>query len=233
MTPHGRILLIDTATRRALVALAGADGALVASDAWDSAHRHGEELLPRVDQLLSTTATPRSDLVGVAVGTGPGSFTGLRIGMAMAKTLCHSLRLPIVGVPTMEALACAVGDGQLAVVLPAGVGDRYAARYRVANGRASVLLPPTLTPAAQVEGLRQPDDRTVAVDLDEPEVSADAIALGRHAQAGLAQVMATMAASRLAAGESADLAALVPEYVALPRGVPAAAQESAWSPDLR
>jgi tRNA threonylcarbamoyladenosine biosynthesis protein TsaB len=241
MTPTARILLIETATSRALVALAAASGEVIAADGWHSGHRHGEELLPRLDRLLSASATSRGDLAGVAVGVGPGSFTGLRIGMATAKTICHSLRLPITGLPTMEMLAHAASgepdggpaDGTIAVVLPAGVGDRYVARYAVSGSELTELLPPTLTPAADVAELAQAGDTLIAVDVAEPEASAQAVARGERAQSGLAGVMAAAAAPRLARGESADLAALVPHYVALPRGVAASAAGLQWSPDLR
>ncbi|HEY7599882.1 MAG TPA: tRNA (adenosine(37)-N6)-threonylcarbamoyltransferase complex dimerization subunit type 1 TsaB, partial [Candidatus Limnocylindrales bacterium] len=114
-------LLIETATSQALVGLADADGALVGSEAWHSSHRHGEELLARLDALLVAAAIGRRDLGGVAVGTGPGSFTGLRIGLATAKTIAFSLGVPIVGLPTMASLALSAGDGEWSVALPAGV----------------------------------------------------------------------------------------------------------------
>jgi tRNA threonylcarbamoyladenosine biosynthesis protein TsaB len=233
MTAGRPLLLIDTATRRAVVGIAAADGTLLAEDAWESGHRHGEELLPRLQRVLEGSGMSVAELGGVAVGSGPGSFTGLRIGMATAKTICYSLRLPVVGLPTMELLARAGADRHVAVVLPAGVGDRYVARYSVADGVVTELLAPTLTPAAQVSGLVGTQDGLVAVDLEVPEVSAEALELGRRAQVGLAGVMAAEAARRLVAGESADLASLVPHYVALPRGVPAPLEEAAWSPDLR
>ncbi|HEY7598960.1 MAG TPA: hypothetical protein VH741_03455, partial [Candidatus Limnocylindrales bacterium] len=70
-------------------------------------------------------------------------------------------------------------------------------------------------------------------DLLAEDVPAAALELGRRAQAGLAGVLATAAARELGQGRSVDIARLVPEYVALPRGVPAASAEMAWSPDLR
>ena len=235
----GPLLLIETATRHAVVALADPNGTLVEAEQWQSAHRHGEELLPRLDRLLADSGTPRSALAAVVVGTGPGSFTGLRIGLATAKTIAYSLELPIVGLPTMQLLARAAANadqasaGRLAIVLPAGVGDRYVARYEVDTVTVLELDPPTLVPAAQIRARQTAGDRLVTVDLPPTEAAADADELGRRAQAGLAAALAGEGARALAAGKSADVAALVPQYVALPRGVPAANVEMAWSPDLR
>lgn len=244
MTRAGRLLLIETATSQALVGLADTDGRIVAGDAWQSGHRPGEQLLPRLDQLLSGSGIARADLAGVAVGTGPGSFTGLRIGMATAKTICHGLGLPIIGLPTMALLGAAGateageaggagGARMVAVVLPAGVGDRYVARYSVSGGDAHEVLAPTLTAAKMVAELVHDGDDLVAVDIAEPEAPPQSLELGRRAQAGMMALMAAHAARRLADGESADLASLVPQYVALPRGVADPTHETAWSPDLR
>ena len=101
------ILVLDTATRMPCVAIAGADGALIAERQWKSLHRHGEELLERVDAVLTEAGIDRLALDGVIVGTGPGSFTGLRIGLATAKTIAYSLAIPLVGISSTLALALA------------------------------------------------------------------------------------------------------------------------------
>src|SRR4051812_35881889 len=121
------ILVLDTATRTPVVALAQRDGRLIGERRWQSHHRHGEELLQRLDDLLKEAAVSRADLTAVVVGTGPGSFTGLRIGLATAKTIAYSLRIPIVGVSSTQSLAAAValGDEPQSVTLPAGASDRY------------------------------------------------------------------------------------------------------------
>ena len=126
------ILVIDTATRRPLVALADDDGALRAQRQWHSHHRHGEELLQHVDELLAEAGVARHELTGVVVGTGPGSFTGLRIGLATAKTIAYSLNVPIAGYSSTLALAAAATrDGDVTITLPAGAADRYVHRIRV------------------------------------------------------------------------------------------------------
>src|SRR5690349_23867966 len=94
------VLVIDTATTRAVVALGNADGTMLAERSWIAGYRHGEELLPRIEGLLADEATGLHAIVGIVVGTGPGAFTGLRVGIATAKALAHARGIPIVGVAT-------------------------------------------------------------------------------------------------------------------------------------
>src|SRR3954466_5149803 len=120
------ILILDTSTRMPVVGLAEPSGALVGERRWQSHHRHGEELLQRIDELLREASVSRTDLTAVIVGTGPGSFTGLRIGLATAKTIAYSLEIPIVGVSSTLALAAAAAvraddeAEEITVTLPAG-----------------------------------------------------------------------------------------------------------------
>ncbi|HEY5488654.1 MAG TPA: tRNA (adenosine(37)-N6)-threonylcarbamoyltransferase complex dimerization subunit type 1 TsaB [Candidatus Limnocylindrales bacterium] len=220
------ILVLDTATRTPAVALARSDGALVGQRQWLSHHRHGEELLQRVDELLAEAGVARRDLSGVVVGTGPGSFTGLRIGLATAKTVAYSLDIPIVGVSSTLALAAATtDDGEVSVTLPAGASDRYVHRVRVVGGEPVEMAAPELVAGMTVSATG------VAVDIDSaPE---GALTAGENAVKGLAAAMARLGARRLADGQADDVAAIVPAYVALPRGIARATVEMAWSPDLR
>jgi tRNA threonylcarbamoyladenosine biosynthesis protein TsaB len=237
MNTAGPILALDTATRTPVVALADAGGAVVGERRWLSRHRHGEELLQRLDELLVEAGVPRVDLAAVVVGTGPGSFTGLRIGLATAKVVAYSLRIPIAGVSTAHALALAAVAGsapaELAVSLPAGAADRYVCRLRVNASTVDELAPPRLVADGADFAQQTANSQLVAVDLDAPDVGGEAIERGQRALEGLASALASLGARRLAAQGSDDVATLVPAYVALPRGIEAAAQEMQWSPDLR
>jgi len=223
----GRILVIDTATTRAVIALGGPDGTLVEERGWVAGYRHGEELLGRIETLLADMGQAPAALGGIVVGTGPGAFTGLRVGIATAKGLAHALRLPIAGVPTggalLEAAAAAVAAGGIALdrvafvlLQPAGMSDRVLSR----PGVAPLILPGGMHPELG------PDERLVAVDLD-GRAPVEASALGAQAHDGLAAALLAAGAARFAAGDPDDLAQLVPEYVTLPRGVRTALPDSA------
>ena len=105
------LLALDTATPAVTVALADGDRVLAERTTVD-ARRHGELLAPAVEAVLRDAGVGRTRLDRVAVGVGPGPFTGLRVGLVTARTLGAALRLPVVGVCTLDVLALmAVDDG--------------------------------------------------------------------------------------------------------------------------
>lgn len=115
------ILAVDTSTQ--MVGLALFDGnQIVGEMCWQSQNHHTVELAPALDQLLVRCGILPSDLNGIAVALGPGSFTSLRIGLAFVKGLSLALHIPIVGIPTLDILAFAqpARDIPMAVVLHAG-----------------------------------------------------------------------------------------------------------------
>jgi tRNA threonylcarbamoyl adenosine modification protein YeaZ len=219
------ILAIDTATSRVVVALGSPDGDAIGMSYWAAGQRHGEQLLPSIGRLLGENNIRRSRLVAIVVGTGPGAFTGLRVGLSTAKGLAHGLGIPIVGIATTDALRAAAAfvlglpAERLVVLQPAGPSDRV----MTTHGE-----PPRRLPGGTEPDLRD-GDVLVAVDLPD-RAPADAIARGEAAHERLADELLRLGAARLAAGDVDDLAGLVPEYVTLPRGVTTApAGEVAWS----
>ena len=96
------ILGIETSTRAAGVALIS-DEKILAEISQESKLYHSENLLPQIEQVMRIANVEKVD--GVAVSIGPGSFTGLRIGLAAAKALSYAWQIPIIGVPTLHALA--------------------------------------------------------------------------------------------------------------------------------
>lgn len=217
---EGTILAFDTATSAVSVALGTADGRPLAMTAWPAGHRHGEQLLPSIERLLAEAGVARGQLRGIVVGTGPGAFTGLRVGLATAKAMAHGLGCAIAGVATSAALIAAAGGEpeRVVLLLPAGPSDRIVARH----GEAARLLPGGTEPELRA------GDELVAVDLA-GRAPGDALARGERAREGLGRELLRLGATRLRAGGD-DLATLVPEYVTLPRGVAArVAGEVAWS----
>jgi tRNA threonylcarbamoyl adenosine modification protein YeaZ len=149
----GSLLAIDTATSRVVVARGALDGTLEDAAGWEAGYRHGEALLPTIERLLAP-AGGRAAIGAIVVGTGPGAFTGLRVGIATAKGLAHGLGCPIVGVPSGLALLAAL-PGAGALLLPAGPSDRVLVRA----GEPSRLLPGGAKPELR------PGEMLVAVDL--------------------------------------------------------------------
>ena len=215
------LLVIDSATSTVVVAAAALDGSLLGVSTWAAGRTHGAQLLPAIGRLIGENNLRRSRIAGVIVGTGPGAFTGLRVGIATAKALAHELGVPIVGVSTGSALLAASGAGERAVLLvPAGPNDRHVVRH----GGAPVLLPGGVDPELA------PDEVLVALDLAE-RAPADASERGERAREAFPAALARLGAARLAASDEDDLARLVPEYVSLPRGVAVESGEVAWSRD--
>ncbi len=106
------VLGIETATSVCGASVV-ANGSVVSEEWLDERFIHAEKLLPMVDTVMRRAGCALADLAGVAVSIGPGSFTGLRIGLSVAKGLVYGQGLPLVAVPTLEALASrAAGAGE-------------------------------------------------------------------------------------------------------------------------
>jgi tRNA threonylcarbamoyladenosine biosynthesis protein TsaB len=115
------ILAIDTATR--WLGLALHDGtAVLAEIGWRCLNNHTIELTPAINDLLKRNQLSSSDLGSIAVAIGPGSYTGLRVGLAVAKGLSLANQIPLIGVQTLDIVAAAYGPdtGELVVVAEAG-----------------------------------------------------------------------------------------------------------------
>ena len=131
----GLLLAVDTSTKTASVALY--DGSSVRAEmTWESPRRHTIELAPQVVFMLNRLKTDASALIGLAVAIGPGSFTGLRIGMALVKGLALARSIPLGGIPTLDIAAYSLSRrrGTLYATLQAGRGRICVAPYRWRRG---------------------------------------------------------------------------------------------------
>ncbi len=184
------VLAIDTCLPACSVALAR-DGEILGWLSEPTARRHQERLAPMTRDLIATAGLDFAALDRIGVTVGPGSFTGLRVGLAFAKGLAFALGRPCVGVGTLEALAASVeGDGRKAAVIDAGRGrvymqlfdgaislsgpdilpletavarliELYASAEVILTGPGAALLAGAL-PGAIVRPLTAPDPRAVA-----------------------------------------------------------------------
>lgn len=98
------VLAIDTSTLISSIAIA-VPGRILAELTLDTGKTHSEQLMPYIASILQQTNLTPATLQAVAVSIGPGSFTGLRIGLATAKALSYALKIPLLGIPTLTALA--------------------------------------------------------------------------------------------------------------------------------
>ncbi|MDP9444158.1 MAG: tRNA (adenosine(37)-N6)-threonylcarbamoyltransferase complex dimerization subunit type 1 TsaB, partial [Actinomycetota bacterium] len=123
------LLAFDTATPAVTVALHDGRRPLAERTTVD-ARRHGELLAPTIAMVLEEASATRQDVTGVAVGVGPGPFTGLRVGLVTARTLAAVLAVPAYGVCTLDVLAGeAAVDGPFLVATDARRSEVYWARY--------------------------------------------------------------------------------------------------------
>ncbi len=183
------LLAFDTASPTVTVAVH--DGTDVVAEATaGTGMRHGEQLAPLIAQVLAEAGTTPAGLTAIAVGVGPGPFTGLRVGLVTARTMAHVLGIPVHGVCSLDALALeAVETGEVegafVVATDARRKEVYLASYDAGGARASepvVDRPATLATSAPVvgEGARlYPDAFPDACGPERP--SAGWLARGVHA----------------------------------------------------
>ncbi len=215
------ILAIDTSTLVSSVALAQPDR-LLAEVTVQTKKTHSEHLMPHIADLLDKASQQRSDLTAVAVSIGPGSFTGLRIGLATAKALAYSLRLPLLGIPTMAALAfgCYAPGVTLVPMLDAQKNNVYFALYTWRSDGFHELTPPAVS-AADSLLLNLSQRETAVVLLGEGAVMfqeqarqyANLHLPPAHAIITRAGSVAMLAVERLRSGQHDDIEQLEPLYI--------------------
>jgi tRNA threonylcarbamoyl adenosine modification protein YeaZ len=193
------LLAFDTATPAVTAALHDGEGVLAESTVID-ARRHGELLVPAVDRVLGTAGRVIADVTGVVVGTGPGPYTGLRVGLVTAASFGDALGVPVHGLCTLDGLAWAAGeaglDGPFAVATDARRKEVYWARY---DGPLHRVGEPAVDRPADIAADIAALPAVGAGAALYPEVFTDHRPDPAHQSAG---ALAALAAHRLAAGEA-------------------------------
>jgi tRNA threonylcarbamoyladenosine biosynthesis protein TsaB len=208
-----RVLAVETSTLSGGAALLDGER-IVGEYTLDVRITHSERLMAAIDQLLTDAGWTARDLEGLAVSVGPGSFTGLRVGLSTVKGLALALSIPVAAVPTLDAMAAMLPFASLPVcpVLDARKREVYASLYRWDG----------LTMRREWEYLAiAPDD--LARRLDEPVIvvgdGADAISspFARRVQpprrGPAPAVVGALGHARIAIGDTVAAADLLPIYL--------------------
>jgi len=220
------LLAIDTATR--LLGLAVHDGqTLLAEQTWQAPNNHTEVLAPAIELIIQHAGTTLDELTALTVVTGPGSYAGVRIGVALAKGLAAARGLPAVGVTTLDVLAAGQPnyDSTLITVVRAGRGRVIAGRYRwnyarwVPRGEPRLLkweelfnsIDGRVTIAGEVDANGREAHQNRAADAPEAHIDFAPVAFSLR-RAGFA---AQLGNEQLQAGTPADFPAiaLTPIYI--------------------
>src|SRR6478672_12738924 len=145
---------LDTATDQASVALGIPGAVALLEENIQGARRHAAALLPSIETLLERAGATLDDVEGIALSDGPGSFTGLRVGAALAKALVQARRLPLWTVSSLMVRAAGVSqsNGLIIAVGNALRGDVYSAGYRFTPTEIVTVLAPAVRRAEELRG---------------------------------------------------------------------------------
>jgi tRNA threonylcarbamoyladenosine biosynthesis protein TsaB len=151
-----RILVLETSSRQGSAALATGEG-IVASVRLPGLMRHAGELLPTVEAMLREHGWPADSITDVFLSIGPGSFTGLRVGVTVARTLAWSVGAKIVAVPTVDSLALNALQADpvprhLAVILDAKQSRVFAAAFELGEGTCQKVIDAHMAEPGEVLG---------------------------------------------------------------------------------
>ncbi len=225
-----KVLAIETATSICGVAIA--DENTVLSERWTSEqHIHSEKIVGFVEQALSESDLTLREVDGIAVSIGPGSFTGLRIGLSAAKGLCYASSKPLAAVPTLDAVAHRIVDHcdegrTVCVVLDAKRDEVYCAWYEKRGqwmekksgyqvlGREAFLE--TLESKASVMLTGEDAERSVEhlkILKGENGVGREIVVAPRELSMASARSVASLGFKMLKEGRTSDLADLEPMYL--------------------
>jgi len=216
-----RVLGIDTSGYANAIGVID-DEQVLADFTFEARNDSLEKIVSNIDMALKSANLTLDDIYGIGVGLGPGSWTGIRVGVTVGKILAYSTDKPVCGVPTLEALAYAARDESSLIcpIISGGARDTvYAAFYRAEDGNvarvgeyyvgdmqglAKMVLEPAVFVGLGAESYRQ----LVSQAAGSSEISIKTVeAVPRGS------VVAGLAAIRLARGESDDVLSLTPLYL--------------------
>ncbi len=166
------VLALDTSTDRSVLALSGPHGELVQA-AMIAGRQHGRELIPQLRALLASAGVATADLGAIAVGLGPGSYTGTRVGVTAAKTLAYATGATLIGLDSLHVIAQnAPPDAtRVAVIADAQRNEVYVAEFARSPGEPLRTDGPTrIEPLSAWVGRLEPGTLVLGPALDSPRI---------------------------------------------------------------
>lgn len=221
------LLAIDTSTQ--WIGLALYDGAqVIAESLWQAHARHTVELAPAIQDLLRRSGVTPNQLQVIAVALGPGSFTGLRIGLAIAKGMALALHIPLVGIPSLDVVAVAqpVRDLPMLTILQAGRGRLAFLWYTAVAGQWVSQGEPQVARVNELSALIQKPTLVVGeLSAEERQIMARKrvnVILPTPAQSlRRPSYLAELGWKRWQAGQVDEVVALAPIYLNVIEAIPA------------
>jgi tRNA threonylcarbamoyladenosine biosynthesis protein TsaB len=182
------ILAINTSTPQFSIAVVKGSGSLLAEQVIAAKSKNFRAFMPALSSLLEHSGVEFKDLEAVAVAIGPGSFTGLRVGLATAKGICQGLGIPVIGISSLEAMASQWPEGTLPIcsIIDSRKGEVSAALFRRDNEGLVRLTADTCLKCGDLPGMIKGATLFVGNDFDHQESMIRKI-LGPKAKAALPQ----------------------------------------------
>lgn len=218
-----KIMAFDTAVEVAAVAVIE-DNKLLGEYIINNKKKHSEKLMPLADNLLKDLSLSPADMDLFAVSIGPGSFTGIRIGVSAVKALAYATGKKIAGIPTLDAIAynASIYNGIVCPLIDARNNQVYTALYRFENGKQQKITQYMAADIGEIiEKIKMAGENTIFIG-DAAELHKDMILsqLGNQAhfmpgnlQIPRASAVAHLAYIKAVSGEADDLFELVPLYL--------------------
>jgi tRNA threonylcarbamoyladenosine biosynthesis protein TsaB len=215
-----KILAVDTATKSCSVAVID-EKSVISEFSANHNDTHSKFIVGMIRDILNICHLPVNDLDGFAVTIGPGSFTGLRIGLSAVKGLSVALKKPVVGVSSLEALAYQVfgSDKLLCPMMDARRSEVYAARYRFKNMKLETKKPPmALSPEKAIESIDESciligDGATLYRDLIRDVLGPMAVFTNFTQHLIRASTVGHIAMERFRANDTDDVSLIEPFYL--------------------
>ncbi len=213
------LIAIDTSGRHGSVALCRGDENVFETLQLTQLEggTYSARLMPAIAELLADQQLTKEQIDAFVVVSGPGSFTGLRVGLATVKGLCEVLRKPLVAVSMLEAVAVVRGrDAKFAVALDAGRGEVYVGEFTLDGSRATAVREYLAKLDALAAEASSNHLTVLSPDAKIVEALISAGAAAQHVEPLRAEEIGRLGVSKLLAGEVSDVATLDANYIRRP-----------------